>query len=59
MTWSSSNPSVATVENGVVKAIKVGTATITAIAGGKIATCQVEVKSSPSGSHEGTTEEDW
>ena len=30
LTWSSSNASVATVSNGVVKGIKAGTATVTA-----------------------------
>ena len=43
VTWSSSNYSVATVENGTVTAVAVGTATITAKAGGKSATCEVTV----------------
>lgn len=34
VSWSSSDPSVATVENGVVRVLKAGTATITASAGG-------------------------
>ena len=59
VTWSSSNPSVATVENGVVKAIKVGNATITAKAGNVLVTCIIDVVPSASGGHEGTTEEDW
>lgn len=43
--WSSSNISVATVkQNGYVKAKKVGTATITATADGKSATCTIYVK---------------
>ena len=43
VTWSSSNTAVATVENGVVEAVSAGTATITATAGGKSATCEVTV----------------
>lgn len=47
LTWSSSNKSVAKVANGTVKALKVGTATITAKVkdgSGKKATCKVTVK---------------
>lgn len=36
VSWSSSDPSVATVENGVVRVLKAGTATITASAGGVV-----------------------
>jgi hypothetical protein len=43
VTWTSSNTSVATVANGVVTANEVGTATITATAGGKTDTCEVNV----------------
>ena len=43
VTWSSSNPSVATVSEGRVTAIAAGTATITAAAGGKTASCVVTV----------------
>jgi uncharacterized protein (TIGR02145 family) len=44
--WSSNNSSVASVKDGVVSAIKVGTATITAKSddGGKTATCTVTVE---------------
>lgn len=44
VTWNSSAPSVATVENGVVTAVGVGDATITVTTGnGKTATCTVKV----------------
>ena len=43
VTWRSSNSSVATVEGGEVKGIAPGTATITATAGEKYATCKVTV----------------
>ena len=43
VTWTSSNTSVATVTNGKVKAVKAGTATITAKAGDKSAKCTVTV----------------
>ena len=47
ITWTSSNTAVATVDNkGTVKAIKVGTATITAKAGGKSATTTIKVEKS-------------
>ena len=41
--WASSNASVASVNSGTVTAVKEGTATITASAGGKSATCTVTV----------------
>ena len=41
--WASSNASVASVNSGTVTAVKEGTATITASAGGKSATCNVKV----------------
>lgn len=44
VTWTSSDPEVATVDGGVVTAVKGGTATITASAGDKTATCAVTVK---------------
>ena len=61
VTWSSSNTGVATVKNGVVTAVKAGTATITAKAGTKSATCTVTVTSSgvDSGSNEDVGYEDW
>lgn len=43
VTWKSSDYSVAKVENGKVTALKAGTATITATAGRKSATCKVTV----------------
>lgn len=46
VTWTTSDANVATVENGVVTAKKVGTATITAKAGDKSATCEVTVTDS-------------
>ena len=42
--WISSDASVATVENGTVKAVKEGTTTITAKANGVEATCETTVK---------------
>jgi len=59
VTWTTSDASVATVDNGVVTAKKVGTATITAKTGDKSATCEVTVTPTASGGHEGITEEDW
>ena len=49
VTWSSSNPAVATVANGVVTGIAAGTATITAttVDGNKTATCTVTVTAGP------------
>lgn len=44
VTWTSSDTSVATVENGIVKAVGNGTANITATAGGMTATCTVTVR---------------
>lgn len=41
--WASSDPSVATVVNGVVTAVKKGTAVITATAGNAVAQCDVSV----------------
>ena len=43
VTWSSSNPAIAKVENGTVTAISEGSATITARAGEKTATCSIKV----------------
>lgn len=49
VSWSSSNNSVATVDNGVIKAIGEGTATITITTsdGNKTATCVVNVRTVP------------
>ena len=44
VTWTTSDATVASVSNGVVTAKKIGTATITAKAGEKTATCSVTVK---------------
>lgn len=44
ISWDSSDTSIATIEDGVVTAIKNGNATITATAGGKTAKCIIEVK---------------
>lgn len=44
VSWSSSDPSVATVAEGKVKALKEGTATITAKAGEKSTTCSLTVE---------------
>ena len=43
VTWTSSNSSVATVENGVVTGVGIGTTVITATAGNKSATCSILV----------------
>ena len=43
VTWASSNTSVASVNSGTVTALKEGTSTITASAGGKSSTCSVRV----------------
>lgn len=54
--WNSSNAAVATVDaNGVVTAKAEGTATITATAGGKTATCTVTVKAAPRYYYNSTT----
>ena len=46
VTWTSSDPAVATVVNGFVEATGAGTATITATVGGVSATCEVTVEDS-------------
>ena len=63
VTWESSNTNVATVENGKIIAVGVGSATITAKSGNVQAVCTVRVKSLdgkplPGGS-EGTGEIEW
>ncbi|MBO7301333.1 MAG: Ig domain-containing protein, partial [Bacteroidaceae bacterium] len=45
--WKTSDKAVATVENGLVKGVGAGTATITAISDEKTATCEVTVKNIP------------
>ena len=49
VTWATSDAKIATVDEGVVKAVAVGTATITVttVDGGYTATCQVTVKPRP------------
>ena len=66
VTWKSSDETVATVKDGVVTAVKAGTANITATAGGKTATCAVTVTAKaedpkPSGNAlwEGTQDMTW
>ena len=49
VTWTSSDSTVATVSDGTVKAVKAGTATITAKAGEKTATCTVTVTEKTTG----------
>ena len=46
VSWSVNNPLVATVKNGTIKAVSVGTTTLTIIsdAGGKTASCTIKVK---------------
>ena len=44
VTWSSSDPAVATVDGGKITAVKEGSATVTAKAGDKTATCKVTVE---------------
>ena len=48
VTWSSSDPTVASVNNGTVTALKAGTATITATVGTASATCSITVNESGS-----------
>lgn len=43
VTWESSDTSVATVEDGTVSALKIGTTTITATKGNETASCEVNV----------------
>lgn len=45
--WETSDATVATVENGLVKAVRVGEAVVTASAGGRSATCKVTVSPVP------------
>lgn len=45
--WYSSNPNVASVDNGVVKAVAVGYATVSAYTGSGSATCLVQVTNAP------------
>ena len=47
VTWTTSDASIATVKDGCVTALKLGTATITAKAGDKTATCSITVIQTP------------
>lgn len=47
VTWSSSNPEIASVDNGAVTGKAGGTVTITASSGEETATCQVKVEGDP------------
>ncbi|MCI8656325.1 MAG: hypothetical protein HFF72_02680 [Oscillospiraceae bacterium] len=47
VTWSSSNPEIASVDNGAVTGKAGGTVTITASSGEETATCQVKVEGEP------------
>lgn len=58
-TWSSSNSSIVTVEDGKVTAIREGTATISVNCGGKSADCTVTVSNNTTGNNEGTGDESW
>ena len=49
LVWTSSNDAVATVKDGVVTAVKAGTATITAACGAAADTCTVTVTAAPAG----------
>lgn len=44
VTWTSSNPDVASVEDGVVTALRSGTTTVSAAADGKTASCSLRVQ---------------
>ena len=60
VTWKTSDDKIVTVVNGKVTAVKVGTATITATAGEKSATCEVTVIDSNSATMDITYgEQDW
>ena len=58
VTWSTSDVSVATVSNGVITAIKMGAAIITAKAGDKTATCTITVLSGISNNNTEHTKEE-
>ncbi|MCR4824188.1 MAG: Ig-like domain-containing protein [Bacteroidales bacterium] len=58
VTWSTSDSSVATVEDGLVTSVSEGEATITATAGGKSATCTVTVSDDSDDTEESDGSED-
>ena len=57
VTWATSDPKVATVENGTVTAVGKGTATITAEYDGKKAECVVRCRFEEAGATEGSQEQ--
>ena len=59
ITWSSSKPSVASVTNGTITALAVGTTNITASCGGKTATCILTVKNADDPPTMGIDIGDW
>lgn len=60
VTWESSASRIVSVDsNGNLKTLSGGTATVTALCGGKSASCKVTVDESTSGGNEGTGRENW
>lgn len=57
--WQSTNPEVATVENGTVKAVSGGLTTITAIYDGKVQKCIVRCRIETPATTEQSTDSNW